>query len=203
DGRRKSYRELMAEELLRPLAMADTSLGLRADLETRQVPVVVRDRTPDMFDPELLESAAASLSETFELPAGGCMTTTQDFFRFAECFRRGGELDGERILSPSTIRLMTTNQTADLPNGLWDYARAQHGWPDFPASLGYGFFVRGEGAGYPTPFGLTSSARTFGGFGAGSNCFWIDPDRELVCVYLSCGLMAETRSVRRHQTIAD
>lgn len=203
DGARRSYREMLAEELFGPLGMADTSLGARSDLAPRLVPVIARDRTPDMFDPDLLESLTAMLSEKFELPAGGCLTTTHDFFRFAECFRRGGELDGTRILSPSTIRVMTTNQTGDLPNGLWDYARASHGWPTFPAALGYGFFLRGEGAWYPSPFGLTSSPAAYGGFGAGSNAFWVDPERDLVCVYLSAGLMAETQSTLRHQKIAD
>lgn len=203
DGGRRRYREMLAEDLLAPLGMSDTALGSRADLAERCVPVVARDRTPDMFDPDLLEASAAMLSEDFELPAGGCLTTAHDFFRFAECFRRGGELGGTRILSPSTIGVMTSNQTGDLPNGLWDYARAGKGWPTFPAYLGYGFFVRGEGAWYPTPFGLASSPATYGGFGAGSNCFWVDPERELVCVFLSAGLMAETKSTLRHQKIAD
>jgi len=203
DGGRRSYREMLADELLEPLGMSETSLGARADLESRCVPIVARDRSPDMFDPDLLEGLAALLTDRFELPAGGCLTTANDFFRFAECFRRGGELDGVRILSPSTIRLMTTNQTGDMPNCLWDYARASHGWPVFPAYLGYGFFVRGEGAWFPSPLGLSSSPGTYGGFGAGSNCFWVDPARDLVCVYLSAGLMAETQSTLRHQRIAD
>lgn len=203
DGGGRTYRQMLADDLFGPLGMPDTSLGARSDLEPRRVPVVVRDRTPDMFDADLLEATAALFHESFEMPAGGCLTTTQDFFRFAECIRRGGELDGVRILSPSTIRLMTTNQTGDLPNGIWDYARASHGWPVFPAYLGYGFFVRGEGAWFPTPFGLASSPSTYGGFGAGSNAFWVDPERELVCVYLSAGLMPETKSTPRHQKIAD
>jgi CubicO group peptidase (beta-lactamase class C family) len=203
DGRGKSFRELLVEELFGPLGMKDTSLGARADLEARRVPVIVRDKSPDMFDPQLLEMSAAVMDDRFELPAGGCLTTTHDLFRFAECFRRGGELDGVRILSPSTIRVMTTNQTGTLPNGLWDYARATLGWPDFPAYLGYGFFIRGEGAWFPTAFGTTSSASTYGGFGAGSNAFWVDPARDLVCVFLSAGLMAETSSFLRHQKIGD
>ncbi|HEY2772510.1 MAG TPA: serine hydrolase domain-containing protein [Candidatus Binatia bacterium] len=203
DGGRRSYRQMMAEDLFGPLGMTDTSLGLRADLAARKVPVIARDRSPDMFDPDLLEGAAAMIAEDFELPAGGCLTTAHDFFRFAECFRRGGEIDGIRILSPSTIGLMTTNQTGDLPNGLWDYARASFGWPLFPACLGYGFFVRGQGAWFPTPFGLTASPSAYGGFGAGSNCFWVDPEKGLVCVFLSAGLMAETKSTLRHQKIAD
>jgi CubicO group peptidase (beta-lactamase class C family) len=203
DGRGKSFRELLAEELFGPLGMKDTSLGARADLASRRVPVIVRDRRPDMFEPDLLEASAAHMDEKFELPAGGCLTTTHDLFRFAECFRRGGELDGVRILSPSTIRVMTTNQTGLLPNGLWDYARAGLGWPEFPAYLGYGFFLRGEGAWFPTAFGTTSSPSTYGGFGAGSNAFWVDPERDLVCVFLSAGLMAETASFLRHQKIGD
>ena len=203
DGSSRTYRQMMAEDLFAPLGMRDTALGGRKDLAKRAAPVVVRDRRPDMFDPAILEGTGAMLTEDFELPAGGCLTTTRDFFRFAECMRRGGELDGERILSPSTISLMTSNQTGDMPNGLWDYARAEHGWPVFPASLGYGFFLRGHGAWYPSPFGLAASPGTFGGFGAGSNCFWVDPQRELVCVYLSTGLMPETRSTLRHQRIAD
>lgn len=203
DGGHRPYRRMLAEDLFAPLGMTDTSLGSRADLDARRVPVVVRDRTPDLFDPGLLEASALLMNEEFEMPAGACLTTAHDFFRFAECFRRGGQLDGVRILSPSTIRLMTTNQTGDLPNGLWDYARASHGWPVFPASLGYGFFVRGEGSFYPTPFALTASPSSFGGFGAGSTCFWVDPERELVYVYLSAGLMPETKSTPRHQRIGD
>jgi CubicO group peptidase (beta-lactamase class C family) len=203
DGGSRTFRAMLAEDLLEPLGMVSTSLGLRSDLAPRLVPVVARDRSPDMFDPGLLEATAMLLREDFELPAGGCVTTAQDFFRFAECFRHGGRAGEKRLLSPSTVRLMTTNQTGALPNGLWDYARASLGWPDFPAYLGYGFFVRGEGAWFPTPFGLSASPATFGGFGAGSNSFWVDPERELVCVYLSAGLMAETKSTLRHQRIAD
>jgi CubicO group peptidase (beta-lactamase class C family) len=203
DGGKRPYRRMLAEDLLEPLGMKDTSLGARPDLAKRRVPVVVRDRSPDMFDPDLLIATADLVTEDFELPAGACLTTAKDFFRFADCFRRGGELDGVRILSPSTISLMATNQTGDLPNGLWDFARTMLGWPDFPAYIGYGFFVRGEGSYFPTPFGLSSSPSTFGGFGAGSNSFWVDPERELVTVFLSVGLMPETQSTLRHQKIAD
>jgi len=203
DGGKRPYRKMMAEDLFTPLGMKDTSLGARPDLTSRRVPVVARDRTPDMFNPDLLEALPPLMGEDFEMPAAACLTTAHDFYRFAECFRRGGELGGVRLLSPSTIRLMTTNQTGDLPNGIWDFARSMNGWPLFPAYLGYGFFVRGEGADFPTPFGLSTSAHAYGGFGAGSNCFWVDPDRDLTVVYLSAGLMRETESTPRHQRIGD
>ena len=44
----------------------------------------------------------------------GLLSTARDYSRFLEMIRRGGELDGVRVLSPRTVRLMTTNQIGDL-----------------------------------------------------------------------------------------
>ena len=44
----------------------------------------------------------------------GLLSTAHDYARFLEMIRRGGELDGVRILSPRTVALMTTNQVGDL-----------------------------------------------------------------------------------------
>jgi CubicO group peptidase (beta-lactamase class C family) len=123
-------------------------------------------------------------------------------FRFAEMLRRGGELDGARILSPAMIELVQINQTGDLPNSLMDYTYAFRGWEPFPAYLGLGFFLRGEGI-HPTPFGALASPETFGGLGAGSTCFWIDPIRDLSYAFLSSGLMEDSYSIERHQKLAD
>ena len=45
---------------------------------------------------------------------GGLLSTMGDYARFCEMLRRGGELDGERILGPETLRFMTRNH---LPGG--------------------------------------------------------------------------------------
>ncbi len=65
-------------------------------------------------------------------------------------------------------------------------------WEPWPAFLGLGFFLRGEGI-HPTPFGQLASPETFGGFGAGSTAFWIDPDSDVTYAFLSTGLIEETR----------
>jgi CubicO group peptidase (beta-lactamase class C family) len=100
------------------------------------------------------------------------------------------------------LDLATRNHTGAMPNDIWDYAVEARGWPVFPAYLGLGFFLRGKGF-HPTPFGSLASPRTFGGVGAGSTTFFIDPERELSFAFLSTGLMEETRSTERHQRIAD
>lgn len=50
----------------------------------------------------------------------GLVSTARDYARFLEMLRRGGELDGQRILAPRTVGLMITNQIGDLhsKNGL-------------------------------------------------------------------------------------
>jgi CubicO group peptidase (beta-lactamase class C family) len=44
----------------------------------------------------------------------GLLSTARDYARFLETIRRGGELDGVRILAPRTAELMTTNQSGTL-----------------------------------------------------------------------------------------
>ena len=202
DGGRRPYRTILAEDLFRPLGMTDTSLGCPDRLRARLAPVVARDRRPGLFDPAFLETMSATLGEDTEIPAGGYVSTAPDFHRFAEMLRREGELDGVRILSPGTIASLQVNRTGDEPNTIWAYAEVMRGWSPFPANLGLGFFLRGDGV-FPTPFGLQASRATFGGFGAGSSAFWIDPATDVTYVFLSSGLMEDSYSVERHMRLAD
>ena len=202
EGSRRTFRQIVDEDLFTPLGMKRSALGLRPDLAGRVAPVVARDRRRGLFEPELLEMFGALISADAEVPAGGYVSTVPDMFRFAEMLRRGGELDGVRILSPAMIELVQINQTGDWPNGLFDYTYDFRGWDPFPANLSLGFFMRGEGV-HPTPFGTLASPRTFGGLGAGSACFWIDPVRDISYAFLSSGLMEDSYSLECHQKLAD
>jgi len=205
DGGGRTFGQILKDDLIEPLGMVDTSLGfgLRAHLAERAVPLVVRDRGPALFAPELLERVGmASAIGGVEIPAGGAYTTAWDWYRFAEALRRGGELEGVRVLSPAILRFATTVATGDLPNSLWDYTRQMRGWPEMPANLGLGFYVRGSGV-FPHAFGLLSSPATFGGIGSGATCFWVDPEREISYVFLAAGLMEDSYSWERHQRYAD
>ncbi len=202
DGGERSLRQIFAEDIFTPLGMPDTALGLRPDLAARRVPVVVRDRREGLFPPEVLEGFNVMLQEDTEIPGGGGVGTAADIFRLAEMLRRGGELDGARILSPAVIRLAATNHTGLRPNNLWNYTREVRNWDEFPASLGLGFFVRGTGI-FPAYFGTLASPNTFGAVGAGSTLFWIDPERDITCVCLTAGALEESYSMERFQRLSD
>jgi CubicO group peptidase (beta-lactamase class C family) len=202
DGGRRPFRHILAEDFFQPLRMTDTALGLRSDLAARRVPVVVRDRTKGFGDAASLEWHNMLIKEQTEIPAAGAVGTAADIFRWAEMFRCGGTLDGMRVLSLAVIALATANHTGTMSIGLLDYAREMYGWPDFPAYLGLGVNLRGEGM-FPTPFGLTASPDTFGGIGAGSTLFWVDRTRDVTFVCLTAGLLEEGRSVERFQRLSD
>jgi CubicO group peptidase (beta-lactamase class C family) len=137
-----------------------------------------------------------------EIPGGGCMTTITDVQRFAEMLRQGGALDGARVLSPAMIDFCARNHTGEMRNVFFDATCGMRNWMTYPAAIGVGFFVRGDG---PLPghhFSMLHSPNAFGGFGAGCNGFSIDPRRDLTIAFLSTGLMEDSRHLERMATVA-
>ncbi|MGR8920577.1 MAG: serine hydrolase domain-containing protein [Gammaproteobacteria bacterium] len=198
DGRGRRYADMLREDLFEPLGMHDTSLGPRDDLVDRLCPVKVSyTDIPALLPPEAVEGIGAVIAAPgAELPGGGCMTSIGDVHRFAEMLRRGGELDGARILSPGMIDFCTKNQTGEMRNVLFDMWMGTRNWLAYPANIGCGFFLRGEGN-LPGLFSVMNSPRTFGGFGAGSTGFTVDPERDLSLAFLSTGLMEDSYHFER------
>jgi CubicO group peptidase (beta-lactamase class C family) len=64
--------------------------------------------------------------KTFFSGAGGLHGTTADYFRFAQMLLNMGELEGVRVLSPASVKLMTTNQIGDLVN--WQLTQNKWGY---------------------------------------------------------------------------
>ena len=65
------------------------------------------DKTLKLVDDP--QNSTYSRTPTFLSGGGGLTSTTADYFRFCEMLRRGGELDGARMLGPRTIELMAKN----------------------------------------------------------------------------------------------
>jgi CubicO group peptidase (beta-lactamase class C family) len=202
DGGTRPFRRILEEDLFVPLGMKNTSLSLRPDLADRRAPVVVRDLTPGVIPPAALESINVLQHESFEMPGGGALGTAYDVFRFADALRAGGVGNGAQILSRSLLELALRNHTGDEVNHIFDGMCEARGWVPFPAFLGLGFFLRGTGL-FPMPFGATASSRTFGGLGAGSTMFWVDPERDLVFVCLTTGILEDSRNFERMARLSD
>jgi len=96
----------------------------------------------------------------------GLLSTARDYARFLEMIRRGGALDGVRILAPRTVELMRTNQVGTLHS-----------------SNGLGF-----GLGFETTdrYGANGmdSVGAFGWGGAYGSVYRVDPASRLVIVLM-------------------
>jgi CubicO group peptidase (beta-lactamase class C family) len=207
DGGERRLREIARRELLEPLGMAETALGMlgKPALAARAVTPRVSDDSPGMFDAAGLVGLAMAILNPeldVEIPAGGFVSTAADVFRFAEALRRGGAWDDARVLSAPMVALATRNHTGTLPNDLWTYARELKSWPLFPANLGLGFFLRGEGL-HPSYSGHLSTPGTFGAMGAGTTNYWVDPARDMTMVCLTTGFLEEANSALRFQRLSD
>ena len=203
DGGKRKLRDIAREEL----GMGDTALGALGSkaLAARAVMPRVSDQSPGMFDASALVGLGLAILNPeldIEIPAGGFISTGADVFRFAEAMRLGGAWNGKRVLSAPMVQLATSNHTGARPNDLWTYARELKGWPLFPANLGLGFFLRGEGLN-PTYFGHLSTPGTYGAMGAGTTNFWVDPARNITMVCLTTGFLEEANSALRFQRLSD
>ena len=107
----------------------------------------------------------------------GIATTMNDYLRFARMLLNRGTLDGVRILKPSTLRLMTTDQLdPKITERAWLPSKGNGGF-------GFDFFVR---TGQPKD--AAENRGTVGEFwwdGAWSTLFWIDPANDMIVLFFT------------------
>lgn len=203
DPARRSINEILEADLFGPLGMKDSGLGIRPHMKDRHV-------IPDMRGTVPIKALSRTTpgdnglyeAEVNEATWVGAASTSGDLLRFAEMLRRGGELDGNRIISPRMIALARQNWTGDLPNEIYKAVALRAGYTPPPAYLGLGFSLRGS-AMVRHQFGTLTTAETFGNYGAGSTLYWIDPELDLVFVALTAGLLNQAANIERFQKLSD
>jgi CubicO group peptidase (beta-lactamase class C family) len=124
------------------------------------------------------EQLGLNFDPTRKLTMGGAgvASTADDYMRFARMLLNNGSLDGVRILKPSTVKLMATDQL--------DPRVTQRSWLGGKGKGGFGvnFFVR-TGA----PQDANENRGALGEYfwdGRASTLFWVDPVNKLTAVFL-------------------
>jgi CubicO group peptidase (beta-lactamase class C family) len=167
-----SLAEFMQRELFKPLGMDDSSLGVDWNKASRISQVNIPQGSFEY----------GSLSDdwnwnspywwSFGAPWGGLFSTVSDLTRFLMMFLNGGRLGGSRVLSPRTVRIMTSNQT-DLMPSIKEEVRRNNPW-------GLGWRLKAYGS-LDWGFGDLVSPSTFGHIGATGTMVWADPETNLAC----------------------
>ena len=122
---------------------------------------------------------------------GGLCSTVDDYLKFAEMLRRGGEYNGTRLLAPKTVELMTRNGLrGDLTS---------MGQPVF-SEVSYDGVGFGLGVAVMLDPGVAKTAGSEGDFGWGgmaSTVFWVDPATEMTCIFFTQLVPSSSYPVRK------
>jgi CubicO group peptidase (beta-lactamase class C family) len=101
--------EFLAERLFEPLGMADTGFEVPAGKLDRFTSYYRTDTAGGL---ELVDAPGGQWSRLPAFPsgAGGLVSTADDWHCFAKMLLAGGSASGRRLLSPASVRQMTTDQ---------------------------------------------------------------------------------------------
>lgn len=157
--------ELLTETVLEPLAMTDTSFWTgEVDRMTS-----LYQRGDDGF--ELVDPPEGQWASPprFESGAGGLVSTVDDWCAFGRMLLGGGTHDGRQVLTPESVRLMTTSHV--------------EGEPDNPFLDGQGWgFGGGVDVRRRDPWNVPGRYGWVGGTGTAG---YVIPSTETVVVWLS------------------
>jgi len=181
----KNIREVLAKEILAPLGFRWTNYGVAPeDVEKVALNYVTGPPTLPPLSTLLTRAlggplddlVAASNDDRFVtgiVPSANTVTTANELSRFYELMRRGGEMDGVRVVKPGTIRHALTEQShLELDFSL-----------GFPTRFSYGLML---GAARISLYGADTQ-HAFGHLGFTNILSWADPERALSAAVITNG----------------
>jgi CubicO group peptidase (beta-lactamase class C family) len=193
DGR--SFSSYVRREILEPLGMNDSWIGMPADVfadsNSRIVHTFDSTSTPPSLQPWHDERHVVACS-----PGGNGRGPIRELGRFYEMLLAGGQLDGRRILSAPTVEALTARHRV----GLLDHT-FQH-----VMDWGLGFIPNSAYTGdtdLPYHYGPYASMRTFGHGGYRSTLAFCDPEIGLVLTAAFNGTPSEANHRKRSRRLAE
>ncbi|MFN0181545.1 MAG: serine hydrolase domain-containing protein [Gemmatimonadales bacterium] len=167
--------DFVRARIFEPLGMTDSYFNVPAEKAGRMVTFHRADSVAPLVKRDwLVFPSKDSLPLDFPLRkkvyfggGGGLSGTIMDYAVFLQMLANGGEYRGVRLLAPSTVRLMTTNQIGTL--------EANEAGDKF----GLGFSLVAEKSAGKSPAGLG----TYGWGGALATVYWVDPVNDLIILF--------------------
>jgi CubicO group peptidase (beta-lactamase class C family) len=171
----KPFADFLRERIFEPLGMKDTGFYVSADKLDRVAAIYQTDAnpgaTPMPRDPGIGQPPGAPSG------GGGLYSTATDYLRFAQMVLNGGELNGVRLVAPSSIELMRANHISDEVKNARKFGIGLY---QMQPGLGFGYdFAILED---PLKLGSTAGKGTFLWDGVAGTWFWIDPSNDVVFV---------------------
>ena len=180
------------ERILGPLGMHDTAFDIAGDKLARLASLYTPGEDNPMTRIESAEDTAYRAGEVSTFSGGGgLLSTIGDYWRFTEMLRRGGELDGVRLLGPRTVSFMARNH---LPGDLASMGQPVFNEVSFDGiGFGLGFWVMLDAAKART----MGSPGDHGWGGMASTAFWLDPVEDMTVIFLTQLMPSSTYPLRQ------
>ncbi|MEP6786132.1 MAG: serine hydrolase domain-containing protein [Sphingomonadales bacterium] len=182
-----------AEHIFGPLGMVDTQFDVPADKLDRLTDCYAWDATSrmKMYDPGA--TSAWSRKPGYYSGGGGLTSTIADYHRFARMLLNNGELDGVRIVSPHTLKLMAANH---LPGG-GDLTQMSKSLFSEAENAGMGFGLGfGTVIDAPATMQLCNTGEFYWG-GMFSTAFFVDPVDDVIMIFMTQLMPSSAYPVRR------
>jgi CubicO group peptidase (beta-lactamase class C family) len=180
--------DFLEQRLFEPLGMVDTGFVVpEADLARLAEPLATDPASGAVN--RLIDVAAPPANDS---GGAGAVSTASDYALFAQMLLNGGQLDGARILSPTTIRLMASDHLGERIAAPVTPGELLLGTPGY--TFGLGFAVREEDGIAAVP----GSAGEFMWAGYAGTYFWVDPQESLVGVLMTQAPGPSRAYYRRH-----
>lgn len=163
---------LLEQRIFGPLGMTQTGFAVASPDAARLAEVPAADPMKPFTEGWM--RVTADRGKGYVSGGGGLVSTAGDYLRFARMMLNGGALDGRRILSPATVRLMMSDHIVGLDGG-----------PDAFTGPGYGFglgFAVRRAEGGPIVPGSVGDANWSG---LNGTTFTIDPAENLVGILMA------------------
>jgi CubicO group peptidase (beta-lactamase class C family) len=166
----RSISEFVRREIAEPLGLRSTGLGSRGFERERLVRT-----TPPAYQAGSPGNWNSQYWQEFGSPAGGLFSTPEDYAVICSMMLNGGQWGDVRLISPATVRMMTTNRLDDMPDLPEPIRRTQ------PWGLGW----RLNHLGLADSWGDLLGRHVFGHTGSAGNLVWMDPQTQGFCILLS------------------
>ena len=170
---RKNYSAFLQQNIFAPLAMVDTAYQTHHSNSDRLA--VLYEQTPSLDNFVPSDKYGGDYTQPAQLEAGGAglLSTASDYLKFAQMLLNEGELNGVRLLSPLTTRLMMSDQFEG------QFARYLPELSVVPMKgMGHGF--AGAVVTDKKARGVLGSNGEYSWGGWASTHFWVDPEEQLI-----------------------
>jgi CubicO group peptidase (beta-lactamase class C family) len=200
----KPFDQFLQERIFRPLGMVDTGFTVPASKKHRFARLYTPNKAGSV-DPMAVctgrdeclakfPNAAPSMAEQLGMVSGGAglVSTVHDYLRFCQMLLNKGTFAGHRVLSRKTIELMSSDHLGAIPG----------------MSEGNGFGLGFQVSKSPGEAGMIGSPGEFNWGGAAGTRFWIDPQEDMIGIFMiqvlpNIANYGSTFRVLAYQAVAD